>query len=261
MNFETIVFSLDAGIARLTLNRPERLNAFNERMHIEVAEALGRIEAEADVRVLLLTGSGRGFCAGQDLSERDVDAGPLDLGRATATYYNPLIRRVAALKCPVVCAVNGVTAGAGVNIALSCDVVLARRSAKFVQAFSAIGLVPDAGGTWILPRLLGQARALGFTLTGGTLSAAQAEQWGLIWRAIEDEAFDVEVESLTIQLANAPTQGLAAAKQAIRGAWSATLEEQLALESRMQRDCGLTEDYKEGVNAFKARRTPRFQGR
>lgn len=261
MNFETILFSLDAGIARLTLNRPERLNAFNERMHIEVAEALGRIEAEPSVRVLLLTGSGRGFCAGQDLSERDVDAGPLDLGRATAIYYNPLIRRVAALKCPVVCAVNGVAAGAGVNIALSCDMVLARRSAKFVQAFSTIGLIPDAGGTWVLPHLIGQARALGFTLAGGTVSAVQAEQWGLIWRAIEDEAFVAEVESLTAQLANAPTQGLAAAKQAIRGAWSATLEEQLALESRMQRDCGLTEDYKEGVNAFKARRPPRFQGR
>jgi 2-(1,2-epoxy-1,2-dihydrophenyl)acetyl-CoA isomerase len=261
MNFETILFSLEAGIARLTLNRPERLNAFNERMHIEVAEALGRIEAEASVRVLLLTGSGRGFCAGQDLSERDVDAGPLDLGRATATYYNPLIRRVAALKCPVVCAVNGVAAGAGVNIALSCDLVLARRSAKFIQAFSAIGLVPDAGGTWVLPHLIGQARALGFTLTGGTLSAQQAEQWGLIWSVVDDDAFEAEVERLTMQLANAPTQGLAAAKQAIRGAWSATLEEQLALESRMQRDCGLTLDYKEGVNAFKARRTPRFQGR
>jgi len=261
MNFETILFSVDAGIARLTLNRPERLNAFNERMHIEVAEALGRIEADAGVRVLVLTGSGRGFCAGQDLSERNVDAGPLDLGRATAAYYNPLICRVAALKCPVVCAVNGVAAGAGVNIALSCDLVLARQSAKFVQAFSTIGLIPDAGGTWVLPHLIGQARALGFTLTGGTVSAAQAEQWGLIWRAIEDEAFDGEVERLTAQLVNAPTKALAAAKRAIRGAWGATLEDQLALESRMQRDCGLTQDYKEGVNAFKARRPPRFQGR
>ena len=261
MNFETILFSIDAGIARLTLNRPERLNAFNERMHTEFAEALGCIETDGGVRVLLLTGSGRGFCAGQDLSERDVNAGPLDLGRTTATYYNPLVRRLAGLKCPVVCAVNGVAAGAGVNIALSCDLVLARRSAKFVQAFSSIGLIPDAGGTWVLPHLIGQARALGFTLTGGTVSAAQAEQWGLIWRAIEDEAFDAEVESLTAQLANAPTQGLAAAKRAIRGAWSATLEQQLALESQLQRDCGLTLDYKEGVNAFKARRTPRFQGR
>ena len=228
MNFETILFSVDAGIARLTLNRPERLNAFNERMHVEVAEALGRIETDPAVRVLLITGSGRGFCAGQDLSERDVDAGPLDLGRTTATYFNPLVRRLAALRCPVVCAVNGVAAGAGVNIALACDLVLARRSAKFIQAFSAIGLVPDAGGTWVLPHLIGQARALGFTLTGGTLSSAQAEQWGLIWSVVDDDAFEAEVERLAVQLANAPTQGLAAAKQAIRGAWSATLEQQLA---------------------------------
>jgi 2-(1,2-epoxy-1,2-dihydrophenyl)acetyl-CoA isomerase len=157
--------------------------------------------------------------------------------------------------------VNGVAAGAGVNIALACDIVLARKSAKFVQAFAAIGLIPDAGGTWMLPRLLGHARALGFTLTGGTLSAAQAEEWGLIWSAIEDDDFDAEVERLTAQLAQAPTQGLAAAKQAIRGAWNATLEQQLAVESQLQRQCGLTEDYREGVNAFKARRSPRFLGR
>jgi 2-(1,2-epoxy-1,2-dihydrophenyl)acetyl-CoA isomerase len=261
MNFETILFSVDAGSARLTLNRPERLNAFNERMHTEVAEALRQVETDPAVRVLLLTGSGRGFCAGQDLSERDVDAGPLDLGQTTATYYNPLVRRLAALKCPVVCAVNGVAAGAGVNIALACDLVLARRSAKFIQAFSAIGLIPDAGGTWVLPHLIGQARALGFTLTGGTLSAAQAVEWGLIWSVVDDDVFEAEVERLTVHLANAPTQGLAAAKQAIRGAWSATLEQQLALESQLQRDCGFTLDYKEGVNAFKARRTPRFLGR
>lgn len=261
MNFETILFSVDAGISRLTLNRPERLNAFNERMHTEVAEALRQVETDPAVRVLLLTGSGRGFCAGQDLSDRDVDAGPLDLGRTTATYYNPLVRRLAALKCPVVCAVNGVAAGAGVNIALACDLVLARRSAKFVQAFSTIGLIPDAGGTWVLPHLIGQARALGFTLTGGTLSAQQAEQWGLIWSVVDDDVFEAEVERLMVQLANAPTQGLAAAKQAIRGAWSTTLEQQLALESQLQRDCGHTLDYREGVNAFKTRRTPRFQGR
>ncbi len=261
MSFETIVFTLENGLARLTLNRPERLNAFNEQMHGEVAEVLGRLEADPGVRVLLLTGAGRGFCAGQDLSDRDVDAGPLDLGHTTSTYYNPLIRRLTASRCPVVCAVNGVAAGAGVNIALACDIVLARKSAKFVQAFAAIGLIPDAGGTWTLPRLMGQARALGFTLTGGTLSAVQAEQWGIIWSAIDDDAFDEAVERLTLQLANAPTQGLAAAKQAIRSAWGSSLDQQLALESRLQRECGLTTDYREGVNAFKARRPPRFQGR
>jgi len=261
MAYQTILYDVADNILTITLNRPEKLNAFTREMMTEMIDAFDKADADDNIRAIIVTGSGRGFCAGQDLSERDVDAGPLDLGRATATYYNPLVRRLAALRCPVVCAVNGVAAGAGVNIALSCDLVLARRSAKFVQAFSAIGLVPDAGGTWVLPHLIGQARALGFTLTGGTLSAQQAEQWGLIWSVVDDDAFEAEVERLTMQLANAPTQGLAAAKQAIRGAWSATLEEQLALESRMQRDCGLTLDYKEGVNAFKARRTPRFQGR
>ncbi len=261
MSYETIQFQLDAGVARLTLNRPDRLNAFNVRMHTEVADALRQIEASATTRVLLLTGAGRAFCAGQDLSERDVNAGPLDLGHATGTYYNPLVRRLTALPLPVVCAVNGVAAGAGVNIALACDLVLARRSAKFVQAFAAIGLIPDAGGTWSLPHLIGQTRALGFTLTGEPLSAETAERWGLIWKAIDDEAFDAEVEQTVDRLAHAPTVSLAASKQAIRGAWSTTLHEQLEIERAQQRKCGLTEDYKEGVSAFKARRTPNFTGR
>jgi 2-(1,2-epoxy-1,2-dihydrophenyl)acetyl-CoA isomerase len=261
MTFETILFSSENGIARLTLNRADRLNAFNVRMHTEVADALSRIEADPAARVLLITGAGRGFCAGQDLSERDVDAGPLDLGQATGTYYNPLIRRLAALALPVVCAVNGVAAGAGVNIALACDIVLARKSAKFVQAFSAIGLIPDAGGTWSLPHLMGHARALGFTLTGDSMSAEKAEQWGLIWKAIDDAEFDAEVERLIEQLAHAPTRSLAAAKRAIRGASTASLDQQLDLERGLQRDCGLSEDYKEGVTAFKARRAPRFIGR
>jgi 2-(1,2-epoxy-1,2-dihydrophenyl)acetyl-CoA isomerase len=261
MNFETILFSVEDGVARLTLNRADRLNAFNVRMHTEVADALSRIESDAGARVLLITGAGRGFCAGQDLSERNVDAGPLDLGQTTGTYYNPLVRRLARLALPVVCAVNGVAAGAGVNIALACDIVLARKSAKFVQAFAAIGLIPDAGGTWSLPRLIGQSRALGFTLTGDTLSAEKAEQWGLIWKAVDDAQFDVEVKRLIEQLARAPTRSLAAAKLAIRGAATATLDQQLELERGLQRDCGLSEDYKEGVTAFKARRAPRFIGR
>jgi 2-(1,2-epoxy-1,2-dihydrophenyl)acetyl-CoA isomerase len=261
MNYETILFSIEAGIARLTLNRADRLNAFNVPMHIEVADALTRIEGDPAVRVLLLSGAGRGFCAGQDLSERDVHAGPLDLGHAVGTYYNPLLRRLTSLRLPVVCAVNGVAAGAGVNLALACDIVLARRSAKFVQAFSAIGLIPDAGGTWLLPHLMGQTRALGFTLTGGTLTAPMAEQWGLIWKAVDDDEFDAQVTQLVEQLAQAPTRGLAAAKRAIRGAWNATLDQQLDLERDLQRDCGLSDDYKEGVSAFKARRAPRFAGR
>jgi 2-(1,2-epoxy-1,2-dihydrophenyl)acetyl-CoA isomerase len=261
MSYETIEFRLEEGVARLTLNRPERLNAFNIRMHTEVADALSQVEANAATRVLLLTGAGRAFCAGQDLSERDVNAGPLDLGQSTGTYYNPLVRRLVALPLPVICAVNGVAAGAGVNIALACDLVLARRSAKFVQAFGAIGLIPDAGGTWSLPHLIGQTRALGFTLTGESLAADTAEKWGLIWKAIDDEAFDSEVERLVDRLAHAPTLSLAASKQAIRGAWDATLDEQLEVERALQRKCGLSEDYKEGVSAFKARRTPNFTGR
>jgi 2-(1,2-epoxy-1,2-dihydrophenyl)acetyl-CoA isomerase len=261
MNYETIEFRLDAAVARLTLNRPERLNAFNIRMHTEVADALSRIEASATARVLLLTGAGRAFCAGQDLSERDVDAGPLDLGHSTGTYYNPLVRRLVALPLPVICAVNGVAAGAGVNIALACDLVLARRSAKFVQAFAAIGLIPDAGGTWSLPHMIGQTRALGFTLTGEALPADTAEKWGLIWKAIDDAAFDSEVERLVERLACAPTASLAAAKQAIRGAWSTTLDGQLEIERALQHKCGLSEDYKEGVSAFKARCAPNFTGR
>jgi len=261
MNYETILFSNDAGIARLTFNRADRLNAFNVRMHTEVADALSRIEADRTVRVLLITGAGRGFCSGQDLSERDFGAGPLDLGQSTDVYYNPLVRRLAALALPVVCAVNGVAAGAGVNIALACDIVVACSSAKFVQAFSAIGLIPDAGGTWSLPHLLGQARALGFTLTGGMLTADMAERWGLIWKVIDDREFDAQVTQLVEQLARAPTRSLAAAKHAIRGAWHRTLDEQLDLERDLQRGCGLSEDYKEGVTAFKARRSPRFTGR
>jgi 2-(1,2-epoxy-1,2-dihydrophenyl)acetyl-CoA isomerase len=260
MAYQTILFEIVAGVARLTLNRPDRLNAFNTQMHEEIADALSRVEGSPDARVLLLGATGRGFCAGQDLAERDVSVGPLDLGQTTRTYYNPLIRRLVALPLPVVCAVNGVAAGAGVSLALACDVVIARSSARFVQAFSGIGLVPDAGGTWILPHLIGQARALGFTLTGGTLSAGTAAEWGLIWKAVDDEQFHPECEALVEQFARGPTRGLAAAKSAIRHAARAALDEQLDLESELQRQCGLTDDYKEGVSAFKERRAPRFTG-
>lgn len=261
MSYETILFTHDQGVARITLNRPERLNAFTNQMHAEVADAMTCIESDSTTRVLLITGSGRGFCAGQDLSERDTRAGRPDLSVSTGTQYNPLVRRLAALPLPVVCAVNGVAAGAGVNIALASDIVLAKRSARFVQAFSAIGLIPDAGGTWHLPRAIGQARALGFTLTGGTMDAAQAEEWGLIWKAIEDGAFDIEVDALVKRLSAAPTRGLAAAKRAIRNAAVSTLDAQLDLERDLQRECGWTDDYREGVNAFKERRVPDFKGK
>jgi 2-(1,2-epoxy-1,2-dihydrophenyl)acetyl-CoA isomerase len=261
MQFETIHFERGNGIVRLVLNRPEKLNAFNVLMHREVAAALDAIEADESLRVLLVTGRGRGFCAGQDLSERNVDGGPLDLGETTRTHYNPLVKRLASLKIPTLCAVGGVAAGAGVNLALACDIVVARVSAKFVQAFSSIGLVPDAGGSYWLPRMIGQARALGFTLLGGSLSARQAETWGLIWKAIDDDHYEREVEALLTQLAGAPTRGLSAAKSAIRAAARNTLEQQLELESFSQFECGRTQDYKEGVTAFKERRPPRFTGR
>jgi 2-(1,2-epoxy-1,2-dihydrophenyl)acetyl-CoA isomerase len=261
MEFETIHFERANGIARLVLNRPEKLNAFNVPMHRDVAAALDAVEADESLRVLLVTGRGRGFCAGQDLSERNVDGGPLDLGATTRTYYNPLVKRLASLKIPSLCAVGGVAAGAGVNLALACDIVVARVSAKFVQGFSGIGLVPDAGGSYWLPRAIGQARALGFTLLGHSLPARQAETWGLIWKAIDDDHFEAEVEALLTQLAGAPTRGLSAAKSAIRAAARNTLEQQLELESASQFECGRTQDYREGVTAFKERRPARFTGR
>jgi 2-(1,2-epoxy-1,2-dihydrophenyl)acetyl-CoA isomerase len=261
MPYATILFDENAGAFRLTLNRPDRLNAFTTEMHSEVKDALSRVEASANARVLLLTGTGRGFCAGQDLGERDVSAGPLDLGYGPHNYYNPLIRRLQVLPIPVICAVNGVAAGAGVNIAISCDIVIAKRSAKFTQAFSSLGLVPDSGGTWTLPRSIGLARALGFTLRGETLTAEHAAAIGLIWKVIDDADFDTELESLINKLAAAPTFGLGAAKRALRQSLGNSLDAQLDLERDLQRECGLSADYKEGVDAFKAKRHPSFVGR
>lgn len=260
MSYATVLLDVAKGVYHLTLNRPDRLNAFVEQMHVDVRDVLARIEADPDARVLLITGAGRGFCAGQDLAERDVTSGPLDLSQGPDRNYNPLVRRLVALPIPVVCAVNGVAAGAGVNIAAACDIVIAKRSAKFAQAFSAIGLVPDSGGTWTLPRLMGQANALAFTLLNETLSADKAEQLGLIWRAVDDDAFADEVDAVLAKLARAPTFGLGSAKQAIRKSWQRTLDEALDVERDMQRDCGLSPDYSEGVSAFKDKRPPAFTG-
>jgi len=262
MSYETILFSLDEGIARLTLNRPDKLNSFNTTMHGEVRHALAAL-GTMGARVLVLGGAGRGFCAGQDLGDRAVTPGgePVDLGDSIERYYKPLVLALQDLPMPVIAAVNGVAAGAGANIALACDLVVAARSASFVQAFSKLGLVPDSGGTWTLPRLVGNARALGLTLLGQKLAAEQAAAWGMIWSCVDDAEFEAAVAALAQQLAAAPTRGLAATKAAIRGGWRRSLAEQLDVERDAQRELGRSADYAEGVRAFSEKRTPRFQGR
>ncbi|HVJ72993.1 MAG TPA: 2-(1,2-epoxy-1,2-dihydrophenyl)acetyl-CoA isomerase PaaG [Casimicrobiaceae bacterium] len=261
--YQHILFDPRDGVARLTLHRPDRLNSFNDAMHAEVRDALASVRGDASARVLLLTGAGRGFCAGQDLSDRAVAPGaaPVDLGASIERNYRPLVLALRSLPVPTVCAVNGVAAGAGANLALSCDIVVATRSASFIQAFCKIGLIPDSGGTYFLPRLVGTARAKGLAMLGDKLPAEQAAAWGLIWRCVEDDAFAASVEALVAQLAVAPTSGLVAARRAIDAAAANSLEAQLDLERDLQRELGNGADYREGVAAFLAKRTPNFTGR
>ena len=263
MAFETIMFDVADGVARLTLNRPDRLNSFTVAMHGEVAAALALAAGDPGIRALLLTGAGRGFCAGQDLSDRAVAPGgaAIDLGDSVERYYAPLVRRITALDMPVICAVNGVAAGAGANIALACDIVLAARSAKFIQSFANIGLIPDSGGTWILPRLIGQARALGLALTGDPLPAAQAEAWGLIWKCVDDDALMDEADALARRLAAGATSGLAATRHALRASSLKSLDQALDDERDLMRRLGRSADYAEGVAAFGEKRKPVFTGR
>jgi 2-(1,2-epoxy-1,2-dihydrophenyl)acetyl-CoA isomerase len=263
MTYETILFSIEGGIARITLNRPDRLNSFNDQMHSEVRSALDAVRADASVRVLLLTGAGRGFCAGQDLGDRAVAPGgaPVDLGASIERNYKPLVLGLRAFEMPVVCAVNGVAAGAGANLALACDIVIATKSASFIQAFSKIGLIPDSGGTYFLPRLVGEARAFGLALLGEKLSAEHAAEWGLIWQCVDDGQLPVVTEKLLTQLAEGPTCGYAAVKKALHASAANALEAQLDLERDLQRTLGYSDDYREGVAAFTAKRPPKFTGR
>ena len=258
MAYETIQFE-PGPVARIMLNRPERLNSFTVQMHEELRDALGRL---GEARVVVLTGAGRGFCAGQDLNDRAVAPGQtVDLGDAVSECWNPLVRTLTSLPQPIIARVNGVAAGAGANIALACDIVVAAKSAKFIQSFSAIGLIPDSGGTWVLPRLIGQARAIGLALTGDPLPAETAAEWGMIWKAVEEDALDSEIDAIANKLAALPPLGLAAIKEMIRTSWQYSLDEELERQAGAMRRLGFTQDYREGVAAFLEKRTPKFVGR
>jgi 2-(1,2-epoxy-1,2-dihydrophenyl)acetyl-CoA isomerase len=262
MGFKTIEFSVDAGVATLTLNRPTALNSFTTQMHAEIREAMAQVTDDGSIRCLVITGAGRGFCAGQDLGDRAVstDSGAPDLGESVEKNYNPLIRSIMNLPKPVICAVNGVAAGAGSSIALACDIVLAARSASFIQVFCKIGLVPDSGGTWNLPRAVGLPRARGLAMLGERLSADTAEDWGLIWKCVDDDALAEETQKMARYLATQPTRALGRIKKLLNESGSNTLFEQTELEKEAMQELGQSEDYREGVAAFMEKRPAVFKG-
>jgi 2-(1,2-epoxy-1,2-dihydrophenyl)acetyl-CoA isomerase len=263
MTQSTILFEIKDSVAFLTLNRPNRQNAFNALMYEEVRAAVKQVQPEKGARVLLLTGSGSAFCAGHDLGNRsNVSRSDIsNIAIAIEKGCNPLIRGLHKLELPVICAVNGAAAGAGVNLALACDIVLAARSASFTQDAANFGLVPDSGGTWFLPRIVGHARAMGLAMLGDSIDAEQAERWGMIWKCVDDDNLMHEAHALAQRVANQPTLALALTKRAINIAHTKNLDEQLDVERDCQRQAGRTEDYREGLAAFAEQRDPDFTGR
>jgi len=262
MQYQNILFERNAGVARLTLNRPDKLNSFTGDMHAELRDALDILQADTSARVLVITGAGRAFCAGQDLADPAMaatDKAP-DIGNVVEQNYKPLVLRLQNLRVPTVAMVNGIAAGAGASLALACDLVIAGKSASFLQAFSKIGLVPDTGSTWFLPQRVGMARALGLAMLADKLPAETAAQWGLIWQAVDDSALAETVDKLASQLAAMPTKALVRTRQAMHAAPSHTLEQQLSMEGGFMRELGWSPDYAEGVAAFMEKRPPRFTG-
>ena len=262
MTYQTIRFEADNGIARLTLHRPDKLNSFTVAMNGELRSALDVVERDKTIRVLIISGAGRAFCAGQDLADPAMAIGPMqpDIGNVVEKYYKPLILSLQNLRVPTIAAVNGIAAGAGASVALACDLVIAAKSASFLQAFSKIGLVPDTGGTWFLPQRVGMARAMGLAMLAEKLPAEKAEQWGLIWQAVEDAELAPTVQKLATQLASMPTKALVRTRQAMHAAPTHTLEQQLSMEGGFMRELGWSPDYAEGVAAFMEKRAPKFTG-
>ena len=264
MDYRNILYSTEGGIARLTLSRPDKLNSFTGEMHAELRDALDSIQADGSVRVLVLSGAGRAFCAGQDLADPEMSALPdgrlADIGNVVENNYKPLILRLQNLRVPTIAAVNGIAAGAGASVALACDLVVATKSASFLQAFSKVGLIPDTGGTWFLPQRVGMARAIGLAMLADKLPAEKAADWGLIWAAYEDAEFSAKVDAMAAQLAALPTKALVRTRQAMHAAASHTLEQQLSFEGGFMRELGWSPDYAEGVAAFMEKRAPKFTG-
>ncbi|SEI43195.1 2-(1,2-epoxy-1,2-dihydrophenyl)acetyl-CoA isomerase [Cribrihabitans marinus] len=258
MEYETIAFSISEGLAVLTLNRPDRMNALTGQMRAEITFAMG--EAAKSARAVVLTGAGRAFCSGQDLGDA-AEGGKIDLERTLRDEYVPMLERIYDCPVPTIAAVNGPAAGAGANLALAADVVIAAESAYFLQAFARIGLIPDAGGTWFLPRQVGLAKAMGAALFSDKITARQADDWGMIWEAVPDAGFEAHWRARAEHLANGPTAAFGAIKQALRGSYRRGLSEQLNVEAHLQGECGRSRDFKEGVLAFTEKRAPNFEGR